>query len=1066
MKLFYKNEYLFSEIYLKEITQIEEDPAVKATLASLKEYRDYANASNLSAWNESFVHEILNALKFGVRKIDSNTALLNQFGSNEIITLCYSLLPQEDLNSTLMGQNWSEKIIRSLKENNLKWGILTNGDQWQIYHTEEPTPYENYLEIALKEIMDAEDVQQYQIFNKFMRAENFVNNNDGNCQFDLFKKESHERINYIEEEFKNALKQKEEGGKGILSNICMGYVDYLRENEDPNFSDESLRDTIYSSAMLYMFRLLFLFYAKARGLLKESNQELFSDVLQAAQKAQEQGRLEKNDYSLWNNLRELFSNIDLTYNGGLFNPTENEFVEEKRLSNRYLAPVIYFMTFYEDKAGNQVPISYRDMGVRHLGSLYEGLLEHKLFIAEENTEVKVGKNEVKFIPVSKGGKLVKGRYIPTGRVYFGNDKGIRKESGSYYTPEYIVDYIVQNTVGQKLEEYENSFLKKNKDLIGSIRTAINANEKTAFTELLNVNIEKFIHKKILEFSVLDPAMGSGHFLVNATNLISNFITSFSNRFQIVRETETSTTYWRRRVVENCLFGVDINPLAVELAKLSLWILSMAKRQPLSFLDHHLKCGNSLIGTKLMKIGKYPTNKRTSEKAQIGLFYNYHDFELSIEQAIAKYQQIQLQETKALDDIGDKKQWLDDVNKILSPYKKLCNFHVDTYFNNDISEEKYNEIILSFNENFNWNGNLYFHWELEFPEVFFNKLGFDCVIGNPPYVGVDEEIYRISIEKTINTKNLFCYFSEVGMHLTNSVGCHSFIVPLSGFAMKKMTPYQSVLLDQSLTLKFINFSWRPGKIFKDVNIPVTVFVARKKEEDAQEIESVKTTHYLRWYNDEKGAPLNKIIFVESKKYLSVSPGFIPKIGADIEIQILDKMLINPKLEIFVTKKNLNPNNLLYYRSKGGLYYKIFTNFNAGSSNEIAFSCANEANNLVLMPILNSNIFYWFYELFSSCRVVSFENICCLPLDLDKVAQIYGNKFIKLSEKLINDIKKNATINIRNYANYGEKECYTIYMRKSMPILVEIDTLLGKYYGFTEKELHYLSNYMIRYRGDKN
>ncbi|GAI75976.1 unnamed protein product, partial [marine sediment metagenome] len=160
--------------------------------------------------------------------------------------------------------------------------------------------------------------------------------------------------------------------------------------------------------MLYMFRLLFLFYAKARGLLKKSNQELFSEVLLEGQKAQAQGNSGKDEYALWNDLRELFSNIDLTYNGGLFNPAENEFVEEKRLSNTYMAPVVYYLTFYEDKAGNWQPISYRDMGVRHLGSLYEGLLEHKLFVAEEDTEVKVTKNEVKFIPASEGGKIVEG----------------------------------------------------------------------------------------------------------------------------------------------------------------------------------------------------------------------------------------------------------------------------------------------------------------------------------------------------------------------------------------------------------------------------------------------------------------------------------------------------------------------------------------------------------------------------------------------------------------------------------------------------------------------------------
>lgn len=856
MKSFYKNEYLFSEIYLQEITQVEQDPAVKATLSALKEYRNYADTSNLAAWNLSFVHEILNALRFGVKKIDGNTALLYQLGSDATITLCYSLLPSEDLDSTTMGQNWSEKIIRNLRNNQLKWGILTNGDQWRIYHTEEPTPYDNHLEIDLKEIMDAEDVQQYQIFNKFMRAENFVNNSDGNCQFDLFKKESHERTNYIEEELKNALKQKEEGGKGILSNICMGYVDYLRENEDPDFSDESLRDTIYSSAMLYMFRLLFLFYAKARGLLKESNQELFSDVLQAAQKAQERGKLGKDDYSLWNNLRELFSNIDLTYNGGLFNPTENEFVEEQRVSNTCLAPVIYYMTFYRDKAGSQKPISYRDMAVRHLGSLYEGLLEHKLFVSDEDTEVKVTKKEIKFVPASKGGKIVEGKYIPAGQVYFGNDKGMRKASGSFYTPEYIADYIVQNTVGKKLQELKDAFLVDNKETIASIETAINKSEKDAFIGFLIKNIDEFIQEKILNLSILDPAMGSAHFLMNVVNLISNFLTEFCNSFGIIAEKDTSTTSWRRRVVENCIYGVDINHLAVELARLSLWILSMAKDQPLSFLDHHLKCGNSLIGAKLSDIGHYPHSKEKLGKgsSQLGLFENDQNFKASVEEAIEKCQQIESIESTKLGDISDKKQWLDELNKVLKPFKEICDFHTSLYFRNDISEDDYNDVLTGFSNEFTWDGSSFFHWQLEFPEIFHIKNGFDCIAGNPPYIEVkkiDDDIkpylrsfYSINnVELVRGRYDIYWAFMILSVFILAKHGLSGLLTSDSYGESDSARELRKFLLQEVRLLKITDF----GRFSKHVGVNVWQTLIKKEKLDNYtiEINDLKIHPFSTW-----------------------------------------------------------------------------------------------------------------------------------------------------------------------------------------------------------------------------
>ena len=77
--------------------------------------------------------------------------------------------------------------------------------------------------------------------------------------------------------------------------------------------------------------------------------------------------------------------------------------------------------------------------------------------------------------------------------------------------------------------------------------------------------------------------------------------------------ETELAYWRRRVVESCVYGVDLNPMAVELAKLSLWLHTVAKGEPLSFLDHHIRCGNSLIGTKIENLSNLPELKKSRRK---------------------------------------------------------------------------------------------------------------------------------------------------------------------------------------------------------------------------------------------------------------------------------------------------------------------------------------------------------------------------------------------------------------------------------------------------------------------
>ncbi|MCB9171505.1 MAG: N-6 DNA methylase [Ardenticatenales bacterium] len=155
------------------------------------------------------------------------------------------------------------------------------------------------------------------------------------------------------------------------------------------------------------------------------------------------------------------------------------------------------------------------------------------------------------------------------RVALLNDKQERKASGSYYTPDYIVQYIVEQTLGPLVDELETT----------------HADNPTKLAEA------------ILALNVVDPAAGSGHFLVGATDYLAQRMVQrdLQPTAGDALSGETALAYWRRRVVASCIYGVDLNPLAVELAKLSLWLNTVAKDRPLSFLDHHIRVGNSLVG---------------------------------------------------------------------------------------------------------------------------------------------------------------------------------------------------------------------------------------------------------------------------------------------------------------------------------------------------------------------------------------------------------------------------------------------------------------------------------------
>src|SRR5205823_3176389 len=125
---------------------------------------------------------------------------------------------------------------------------------------------------------------------------------------------------------------------------------------------------------------------------------------------------------------------------------------------------------------------------------------------------------------------------------------------------------------------------------------------------------------VLGLNVADPAMGSGHFLVAATEYIARFLVDLAIAPGADRHGEADLAYWKRRVAQSCIYGVDLNPLAVDLAKLSLWLVTVAKDRPLSFLDHHLRCGNALIGAHMadLRIGTAGGKKGSGKKVQSAL----------------------------------------------------------------------------------------------------------------------------------------------------------------------------------------------------------------------------------------------------------------------------------------------------------------------------------------------------------------------------------------------------------------------------------------------------------------
>lgn len=435
-------------------------------------------------------------------------------------------------------------------------------------------------------------------------------------------------------------------------------------------------------------------------------------------------------------------------------------------------------------------VDYSTLKIKHLGSVYEGLLEYKLEIAKEQMVVKGGQKSRKWVKLKEYNKKLKKKkpFIKfkrfdranLGDIYLSTDKGERKSTGSYYTPDEIVNFIIKNTLEPLIEEKWKEARENKKSLIDAT----------------------------LSLKILDPAMGSGHFLIGALEFLSSKLleaTQNDLETELVEDVGLFTPDWaKRKVLSRCIYGVDLNDMAVELTKLSLWLTTISKEKPLIFLDHKLKQGNSLIGTYLEDIVLHPFDKN---KTQSGL---------QIPQNFIKTLVEKMNGVLVIDD--DTKLNLklkEDAYEVFKnaieydKLKTLADIRTSIYYNNKLDSNSYKDFLeKTFNSSPNdWDAlkeetflkkgceiakkKKFFHWEIEFPDVFLKdeqEPKFDVIIGNPPWASIrgkhrsnmfdDSDILFIENRFPENTymPNSYEFFIVQSLKLLVKGGFHSFIVP--------------------------------------------------------------------------------------------------------------------------------------------------------------------------------------------------------------------------------------------------------------------------------------------------
>jgi hypothetical protein len=503
--------------------------------------------------------------------------------------------------------------------------------------------------------------------------------------------------------------------------------------------------TTYEMALLVLFRLLFIAYAEDKDLLPYRTNERYRDR-SLKKKARELATLRQqgtptfdDSASHWEEVVRLFRVVNTgkpkewgvpAYNGGMFSEEEavspaGHLLADLSLPNKQFGSVLCYLLVDPTPEGFG-PVDFRSLGVRDFGTIYEGLLESELSVAEENLIVDEAKL---FVPAGK-----KEPNVRLGQIYLHDASGARKSTGSYYTKDFAVEHLLDHSLEPALADH--------------------------FARLDKMD-ERRAAESFFDFRVADIAMGSGHFLVAAVDRIERRFSSYLAKRMLsgviselsrLRQAALdgiekaggsiegveidNVQLLRRQIARRCVYGVDLNGTAVQLARLSLWIHTFVPGLPLSFLDHNIVIGNSLVGIAtfeevddlLTRGGSTPLFSHTAD-ALIG----------SAESAVKTLAQLSdadaeqiKQARKAFDGqrkaVADTERMFDILTASRLPEAEISLLAEDFDIDNALFVQgTHRRAIEALGEL------TPFHFPIAFPEVFLRaRTGFDVILGNPPW----------------------------------------------------------------------------------------------------------------------------------------------------------------------------------------------------------------------------------------------------------------------------------------------------------------------------------------------
>jgi methylase of polypeptide subunit release factors len=628
------------------------------------------------------------------------------------------------------------------------YGIVTNGQQLRLLRDASRITRLSYVEFDLEKMMEEDLYSDFVIFYRLMHASRMPKRIDGGAEsiIEKYHQEGLEAGSTIRNKLGDAV-------KGAILNLANGFIN------DPNntelraaFENGNIElGEYYRHQLRIIYRLLFLFVIEERNLVyadsktpetKRFNQIYFNhySLLRLRKLAKKIPPPEANRHNdLWQGLVSTFSLFEkkeigeklgiMSLQGDLFgyNAIQNSYYDlhQCALNNAVLLNIIKSLSYFENENQVLIAVNYGGLDVEEFGSVYEGLLELKLTLNK-----------------------IEGSENYSCNFDSSNERG---KSGSHYTPEELVQPLIKHSLEYLIEDRLKPFQQKK------------ATKETTVSALLQLKI-------------CDVACGSGHILLSAARRVALEIA----RVQTDEEQPNPLALRKamKDVVRNCIYGVDKNPLAIELCKIALWLEAYNPGEPLNFLDHHIKCGDAIVGLAHRNelengiadeafktlagddavIAKSYRDKNVKERKERAAKANQLKAEFekttesSVQEAMVEYKTFSHLPESTPEEIEHKAKAYQKfiVGKGFTFLKAMADTQVAQFFipktdaNKDaIMTDGDFRLILSGYKG--WQDRKVakatavafeqriFHWFIEFPEVF-NEGGFDCVLGNPPFLG--------------------------------------------------------------------------------------------------------------------------------------------------------------------------------------------------------------------------------------------------------------------------------------------------------------------------------------------